>query len=65
MYYSKNFLFLNLIINFLKFFIFKCYYMNENDGNKFQTTAIKNELKEFESLKKKNEMDLLNSVEYE
>ena len=39
--------------------------MNENGENKFQTTAIKNELKEFERLKKKNEMDLLNSVEYE
>ena len=28
--------------------------MNENGENKFQTTAIKNELKEFERLKKKN-----------
>ena len=27
--------------------------MNENGDNKFQTTAIKNELKEFERLKKK------------
>ena len=27
--------------------------MNENDDNQFQTTAIKNELKEFERLKKK------------
>ena len=39
--------------------------MNGNDDNNFQTTAIKNELKEFERLKKKNEMNLLNSVEYE
>ena len=34
---------------------------NEN----FQSTAIRNELKQFERMKKKNEMDLLNTVEYE
>ena len=37
--------------------------MNNND-DKFEKTAIKNELKEFERIKKKNEMDLINSVEY-
>ena len=39
---------------------------NEQDQiENFQSTAIKNELKQFERMKKKNEMDLLNTVEYE
>ena len=36
----------------------------EQDEN-FQSTAIRNELKQFERMKKKNEMDLLSTVEYE